>query len=158
MPDDAAPIGQARNVIADVASQAANSVTSNMRIPIQLSQFVPCANGGNGEIVNLSGELHVVTAFTENANSVHISMHFQPQGVSGTGSVTGDKYQGTGVTRNDFNGDVATFPIVITAVNNFRIIGQGPGNNFLLHDNSHLTVNANGVVTDNHDNFSLQCR
>ena len=157
MPDGSTPIGQPRYVIAN-ATQAANSVTSNMRIPIQLSQFVPCANGGNGEIVNLSGELHVVSTFTLNANNVHVSMHFQPQGVTGTGSVTGEKYQATGVTRNDFNASNVDFPIETTFVNNFRIIGQGPGNNFLVHEVIHLTVNANSVVTDNRDNFSFQCR
>jgi hypothetical protein len=43
-------------------------------------------------------------------------------------------------------------------VNNFRIIGQGKGNNFLVHENLHLTINANGVATAVHDNFSIDCR
>jgi hypothetical protein len=45
-----------------------------------------------------------------------------------------------------------------TDINNFRIIGQGPGNNFLVHDNFHISVNANGVVTSFHDNFGVDCK
>lgn len=33
------------------------------------------------------------------------------------------------------------------AIGNFRIIGPGPGNNFLVHSNLHITRNANGEVT-----------
>ena len=43
-------------------------------------------------------------------------------------------------------------------MNNFRIIGQGPGNNFLVHETFHVTINANGVVTATVDNFSVECK
>jgi hypothetical protein len=41
---------------------------------------------------------------------------------------------------------------------NFRIIGQGSGNNFLIHENFHVTINPNGTVTAFVDNFSVDCR
>jgi hypothetical protein len=43
-------------------------------------------------------------------------------------------------------------------VNNFRIIGQGRGNNFLVHENVHLTITANGDVGTAHDNFGVECK
>jgi hypothetical protein len=43
-------------------------------------------------------------------------------------------------------------------VNNFRIIGQGPGNNYLVHEVFHVTINANGEVTAYVDNFSIECK
>jgi len=78
-----------------------------------------------------------------------------PQGVSGFSLTTGTKYQATGITRDNFSG---RFGFEETFVNNFRIIGQGPGNNFLVHENFHITVNANGTVTSFHDNFSIECK
>jgi hypothetical protein len=45
-----------------------------------------------------------------------------------------------------------------TFVNNFRIIGQGPGNNFLVHEVFHITFNANGSITAFVDKFSVDCR
>ena len=44
-----------------------------------------------------------------------------------------------------------------TAVNNFRIIGQGPDNNYQVHQNVHFTINANGTVTSEVDNSSVDC-
>jgi hypothetical protein len=133
----------------------ATSFTVNSFFPIDLTVFVPCANGGLGEDVELSGTLHDLIHVTVNDNIVHVKTHDQPQSVSGTGLVTGDTYQGTGVTQDEFT---ASFGQEETFINNFRIIGQGNGNNFLVHENFHVTVNANGTVTASHDNFSIDCK
>ena len=118
--------------------------------------FVPCANGGAGEEVVFEGNLHFLFAVTEDANGgFHLKSHAQPQGLTGYGLVTGAKYQATGVTQDNFNAKVGQ---TSTYVNNFRIIGQGRGNNFLVHETYHVTVNANGVVTVVHDNFSFECK
>jgi hypothetical protein len=126
-------------------------------VPLDLLVFVPCALGGAGEDVLLTGNLHVLMHFTANANGgFQVGSHFQPQGISGVGLVSGDKYQGTGVTSDRFN--VSGLPFTSTFINNFRIIGQGSGNNFLLHENFHVTVNANGAMTAFVDNFSVECK
>jgi len=118
--------------------------------------FVPCAAGGAGELVVFTGQLHVLFEVTvNNGGGFHIKEHFQPQGLSGVGLTTGDKYQATGVTQEEINlaaGEEETF------INNFRMIGQGPGNNFLIHETFHITINANGDVTTVQDNFSVECK
>jgi hypothetical protein len=132
------------------------AAATSFTFPVNISVFIPCAAGGAGEVVDLSGNLHVVFAFTlDNNGGFHSKFHFQPQGISGTGLTTGDKYQGTGVTQGTSNGKVG---FESTFVNNFKIIGQGPGNNFLVHQNFHITVNANGEVTAFVDNFSVECK
>jgi len=72
----------------------------------------------------------VVTKVTINGNRLHVKVHFQPQGISGIGQTTGDKYQATGVTQDEFGGSFANGQFEETSVNNFRIIGQGNGNNY----------------------------
>ena len=89
---------------------------------------MPCANGGAGETVSLAGTLHEVFHVTIEANGdAHFKIDDQPQGIRGIGQTSGVKYQATGVTQTMSNTNPVTF------VNNFRIIGQGPGNNFLIH-------------------------
>jgi hypothetical protein len=128
----------------------------NQVIPISITVFVPCANGGAGEIVTLSGDLHDMFDLTfDNAGGVHIKIQDNPQGVSGVGETTGLKYQATGVTELELNAQIG---IEETFVNNFRIIGQGPNNNFLVHENFHITINANGTLTSLIDNFSVECK
>jgi hypothetical protein len=131
-------------------------VQTNIKVPVTIGVFIPCAAGGEGEVVFLTGNLHVLLRFTmDQAGGIHAASHFQPQGISGVGQATGLKYQATGVTQDEFNAKVG---VEETFINNFRIIGQGPGNNFLLHENFHITFNANGVPTTSVDNFSVDCR
>jgi len=126
---------------------------------INLTVFVPCAAGGAGELVDLSGPLHTLITFTINGNNVSGTAHFQPQGLCGTGETTDDKYQATGVTKDtSFKVSFQNGQAQQTLVNNFRIIGTGPGNNFLVHEVTHITINANGIATVLHDNLSVICR
>ena len=135
-------------------SQAA--VTANVKVPVDIPVFIPCAANGAGELVELQGNLHMLVRVTiDGKGGVHAATHAQPQGISGTGRTTGDKYHGTGVTQDQFN---AKLGVEETFVNNFRIIGQGSGNNFLIHENFHVTINPNGTVTAFVDNFSVDCR
>jgi len=138
------------------ALAAAETFTVSQKFPIEILVFVPCANGGAGEEVLLTGNLHDVfhVTFTP-SGSFRIAFSDNPQGVSGFGLTTAAKYQGTGITRDIFGGRVG---FEETFVNNFRIIGQGPGNNFLVHENLHITVNANGTLTVFRDNFSVECK
>ncbi len=102
--------------------------------------------------------LHQVFTTVVNANgTVTVRSHYQPQGLTGVGLTTGDKYQATGVTQStDHVG--APFPVVSTFINNFRFIGTGPNNNLLIHEEGHLTINANGVLTVFVDHISVECR
>ena len=131
-------------------------VITNVSVPVNIPLFIPCAAGGAGELVILSGDLHVLVRFTmSKGGGVRAAVHFQPQGITGIGQTTGDKYQGTGVTQDQINARIGAEE---TFINNFRIIGQGSGNNFLIHENFHMTINANRNVTAFVDNFSVDCR
>jgi hypothetical protein len=138
------------------AQAAATTDITNISEQVDLLVYVPCAAGGAGELVDLSGPLHMlfVTVFDGQGN-FHTKTLFQPQGISGTGETTGAMYHATGETQDSFNGKLG---YEYTYVNNFKIIGEGTGNNFLVHENIHLTVNANGTLTAYVDNFSAECR
>jgi len=134
------------------------ATTTNLKIPIQQTTFIPCANGGLGENVNLNGPLHILIHLTINGNNFSSKTHYQPQGLSGYGEITGKKYQATGGTQEHISGSFVNGQYTGTYVNNFRIIGQGAGNNLLVHENVHITLNANGTVTAYTDNFSVECK
>ena len=137
-------------------SFSAETSTQIVVNPISITKFVPCANGGLGEDVSLSGDIHSVFHVTlDGSGGAHVVVIHNPQGVSGTGLTTGAKYQGAGTHQDVFN---ATVGVEETTVTIGQLIGQGPGNNLLIHDILHTTVLANGVVTSFHDNFSIECR
>ena len=73
-------------------------------------------------------------------------------------TATGDRYQATGVTQEQMGGSFVNGQFSDTFVNNFRIVGHGPGNDFLVRETFHVTVNANGVVTVDAGQFTTSCR
>jgi hypothetical protein len=139
------------------ARNAAAGVLFNGAEPFEQAVSVPCANGGAGEDVLLTGFIHVlITGTLDASGSLHTTTHFQPMGVSGVGLTTGDVYRATGLTRDQANGlDV---PFEETFVNNFRIIGPGKGNNLLIQEIAHVTFDANGQLTVLFDFVSEGCR
>lgn len=145
-------------VIAFMTSPANAAVVVNQSNQVTLSVFVPCAAGGAGEMVDLSGSLHTLITLTINGNNFSEVTHFQPQGISGTGETTGVKYQATGLTEESTTGSFQNGQASQTFVNRFDIIGQGPGNNFTIHETAHITINANGTGTVFFDNFGVECK
>jgi len=143
-------------VLPAAVSAQAESSTDTERIPFDSVVFVPCANDGAGEYVELSGDLLALFHLTlDGTGGYHAKSHFNPQGISGVGLTTGDTYQGTGVTQEQVNIKPA---FETTFINNSRIIGQGPGNNYLVHETFHITVTPNGDITAFVDNVSVECR
>jgi hypothetical protein len=140
-----------------VIPQAQAEVQANESVPLSSTVFVPCANDGIGELVDLSGNLHILVTATINKNHVSGTTHYQPQGVVGEGMDTGNKYQGVGVTQDHFSGALQGGSYTYTFTNSFMIIGQGPGNNFTIHETFHITINANGEITVEADNLRTAC-
>jgi hypothetical protein len=136
------------------AYAAAQTSTTVEKIPVDFNLFIPCV----GEEVHLTGRLHLLIHVTlDNAGGAHVKLQENNQGVSGTGLTTGDKYQSTGASNSVFQfhtkvGDEQTF------VFSFNFIGQGNGNKLLVHVTQHVTVNANGIVTAEVENISIECK
>jgi hypothetical protein len=140
---------------------ALSAVTSSSRLTTSFNRtlWISCANDGAGESVALAGEIEIHSHSTEDANGgVHLSTHVRPSHVVGIGLSTGAIYRGTGGTF-EAEGDAAGgYPATYSFVNNFRIIGQGPGNNLTMHMTVHQTMNANGELTADVDLTNSDCK
>lgn len=135
-------------------------VVDNNMFPYQALIFVPCANNGLGENVNLYGVLHTMSIVT-NSSSGHgmWKISYQPAATRGTGEITGNTYYSTGGNQITATYDgIDAFPFEQNIVNNILIIGQGTANNFTLHVVWHITVNADGTVTASVLSSNVQCK
>ena len=142
------------------AGQALLSATvtnTNIQIPFASTVLVTCANGGAGELVDITGTLHVVQHGTVADNGSHGGFaHSQLQWAKGVGQSTGDVYQTGGVTQIvEF--DALGPQMITTTADNVLLIGPGPGNNRRVHMTIHLTVNANGEVTADVNIVEVTC-
>src|SRR2546426_11914167 len=78
------------------------AVITNVSVPVNIPVFIPCAAGGTGELVVLSGDLHVLARFTRSkSGGVNAVAYFQPQGIGGVGLTTGEKDQVTVGTTDE---------------------------------------------------------
>lgn len=143
--------------LAGPAFAQALAITTNDFVPFAQVNLVPCANGGAGELVLIQGTLHIQQHITINGNRATIKSHFQPQGAGGTGLTTGDSYNAVGETQEVDTLALTAGATEFTFTNNFRLIGQGPGNNLQVHQLVHVTINADGTVTTVVDNTSVEC-
>lgn len=140
----------------NTSSLKATVFTSNEKQPVDELVLVPCANGGIGEIVHLTGTIHILIHTTVNGNNFSTKYHFQPQGISGIGQKTGLTYRGSGVTQEEIKGSLKNGKYIDAFINNFKIVGNGI--NYRIHSNTHITVNANGETTATVDNFTSDCK
>lgn len=102
-------VGTVVTLLAFFTAHLTAAVVVNVRSDITVSVFVPCADGGAGEVVELGGPLHTLITMNVNSNNASGGIHNQPQGISGLGVTTGDKYQGTGVTQDHFHTSLVYF-------------------------------------------------
>jgi hypothetical protein len=130
----------------------------NASVPISLSVFVSCAVGGAGEVVDLSGPLHVLVTATITGDTISVNNKSNSQGISGTGETTGTKYQAIYINDTKITGSLQNGQFTTTFISQFAIIGAGTGNNFVVHENEHLTLNADGTATVFFDNFFFTCK
>ncbi len=141
-----------------IEPSAKAEVIQNTVEPLYQTIFVPCANGGKGEDIAISGELHTLIAYTINKNVISVKSHYQPQGISGVGLTSGDRYQANGATNDQYSERIWGGHYEETMVNNYRIIGPGPDNNYLVHDKMHMTINQNGEVTIEVIDMAVDCK
>lgn len=137
------------------AGSAQAEIVTNASIPLSLAVAVPCANGGAGETVQLSGSLQVVDLLTFDAGGgIHLAFHANPQDVSGVGLTTGTRYRGTGVTLGNLN---LTAGIQSTLEDNFLLIAESGGGSLRVHETMVLVVSANGTLAAAVANVSITC-
>jgi len=136
------------------ASLSSAGVVSNTTIPIppNVVLFDTCT----GEGVLVTGEIHRVSVTTLDANGgTHTEMHFNVEGVSGVGVITGIHYRGihTETHSSNSSGSVAS---EFTTVIDIKLIAEGSASNLTIRDVLiHTTVNADGTTTATIDNVSV---
>lgn len=142
-------------VTAGSASAQAAPTTTILRVPLDISYFLPCANNGAGEIVNVSGTFMMVFHTSSDPTlGTHTTLVEVQQHVAGIGETTGDRYVSTFVNFFNFNDSGA---LTSTQQVVFRITGPGPGNDALIRIVNHATVNPDGTITVAFDTITIEC-
>ena len=117
--------------------------------------WVPCANGGAGELMTGTIEMHDLVTSTVNENVDAWQFMSAPRG-SLVGRITGDTYRLTGVTRGTYIEQLQGDRYVATYINRYRLVGPGPGNNLAVRETAHITREGDDIVV-RHDDLVIDC-
>jgi hypothetical protein len=132
---------------------AENVVNVTFHVPAQV-EINPCTPG---DIVNLSGDIHIViTTTADSAGGYRVDNHLNSQ-LSGASILTGLKYTNS-TTQDDEWFARPPFPAIHTHTYDFELVSQTGFDNYVLHMTMHETVTANGVPTATVDKFSMDCK
>lgn len=142
-----------------MAPPAKSAVVGSESFEVAFSVFVPCANNGVGELVDLAGTMHAHSALTSNPNGERGQIHINARGVGGFGQITGDSYVAVGGQQDDFMSSRHNGVWIATLKYTLRVIGQGGGSDFVMQFHRHVTYNAAGtLVVDQVQPLETHCR
>jgi len=123
----------------------------NITSPISFTRTNPC----NGENVTFSGNGHLNFHLTfDSGGGVHYDLHTNSQDVKGIGD-QGNTYTIPLESLDSVNGQVGREATVTLTE---EVISQGSAPNFVLDEDAHTTVNADGTITVSFDNVTTACQ
>lgn len=140
-----------------VATSAKAAVEENSFIDYSgKTGYIPCVNGGEGEMMMYEGGVHtLITRTRDRSGGFHAQMLMQAQGLQGLGLTTGENYHAAGTYMVHWNARIGE---TYTFSNRFRFIGQGTGTVVWVRQFYHITVLANGEVAVEHRFSEEDCR
>jgi hypothetical protein len=143
-------------IIASVGAMCSSPLLADqVYIQSPLSNIVS-AGACSSQPIAVHGDAHLFIDISSRANSIHLNIHYNTQGVSGTGLTDGSKYQlnnGSDLEINTNGG----LPFVTETNVEMNLIGQGIAPNFRMQAVLHTTVDANGNVTAQFTKISAVC-
>ena len=137
-----------------VAAQAA--VTTNEHLSITYAGYVPCANGGAGELLTGTIDVHNLASETVNGNVDAWQFTFERHGEL-VGRITGDTYRFTAVEHGAYTQSLDSDHSTLTYVNGYRLVGPGPGNDLIVRETAHVTLDADENAVVQRDGFTVDC-
>ena len=110
-----------------------------MSEPYASTLFIPCANGGAGEEVSLTGTVKIVRQETYNNQRFTSTLHVHTEGITGVGLSTGDTFTAIGGSQAAHTGTIEYGgQYSATYTQQMRLAGQGSDS--LLNINSMLPL------------------
>lgn len=130
------------------------------RVQVGFTEWVPCANGGAGELVTFNGMYHQKYTETLDAHgNLKLRWHGNPAMLVGTGEESGATYHAVGTSRSrDFQAPGYSFPTTFEASDVWHVVTRGGGNDFYMRTRAMIVVDETGHVTLDDVEFTTECR
>lgn len=140
--------------VSQSSSQSQNENTIHA-VPFETTVFVPCANGGAGENVELTGFTNFVYQLAWNETRFVMPYHDNVHGVTGVGAISGEQFVASGGTNGTVMGSWVNSQWIGTLIRQLRIIGRNT--QFTVTYKYHITVTSDGTVVVKNTDQTAAC-
>jgi hypothetical protein len=120
---DVSPQQNAQLTSANTSSNA-SARTGSVAVPFENTFFVPCANGGTGEDVAITGKINYVYQLTETDRGFTMVFHDNVHEVTGVGLSSGETFVGSGGTDETVAGSWVNGQWTSTTFGQLKLISQ----------------------------------
>lgn len=143
---------------ATVANAASNSSSDNIihAVPFETTLFVPCANGGAGEDVILTGFTNFIYQMTWTDQNFTLVYHDNVHKVTGIGASSGETFVASGGTNGTVMGSWVNSQWIGTMTQQLRVVGRN--NSFFVTYKYHIVISSDGKVIVNSNDDTADCR
>ena len=124
-------------------------------VPFETTVFVPCANGGAGEDVKLTGFTNFIYGLVYTDRGFSMLYHDNVHQVKGVGLSSGESFAASGGTNGTVVGVWYSSQWVGNTTTQMRIVGQNT--QFTVIYKHHITVSQDGSVTVNNTEQTADC-
>ncbi len=136
------------------ASAAVEPEGDNYWIEFSGGTLNPCTD----EWVELRGYLHFVYTLVEHENGAGTVQGHMNGHATGVGESSGMPYQAIVAANDHTRWDFDYAPDTYTSVIRSRVVTPGAKNNDVFWQRLHTTINANGTLTVDIDEFGFECK
>jgi len=143
------------NLSSSISSNASDR-TSIVAIPFDNTVFIPCANGGAGELVHITGLTNLLYTISWTDHGFTYGYHATTYKIVGTGLTSGDTFTGSGNTEGQVMGAWVNEQWLSTFVDQLRLVNSKTS--FIVKSLYHVLVNPDGTVEVKLDGQSAECK
>lgn len=143
---------------ATAANASSNSASDNIihAVPFETTLFVPCANGGAGEDVTLTGFTNFIYQMTWTDQNFTLVYHDNVHKVTGIGASSGETFVASGGTNGTVMGSWVNSQWTGTTIQQLRVVGRN--NSFFVTYKYHITVTSDGKVIVSSNEDTADCK
>jgi len=138
------------------ASSNASTRTSTVAVPFENTIFVPCANGGAGESVSLTGKTNFLYQMTWTDHDFTLVYHDNYHEVTGVGLSSGETFSGSGGTNGTVMGSWVNSQWVGKMIRQVKVVGNNTV--FKVNETLQLIVTPDGNVVVNAREQTVSCQ
>lgn len=138
-----------------IAEQASDR-TSIVAVPYDRTLFVPCANGGAGEYVHITGSTNFQYTISWTDHGFTFGYHGNTYKIEGVGLTSGEKFVGSANTEGQVFGSWVNSQWLSTFVDQLRLISSSTS--FIVKNNYHVTVTPDGEVEVKFRDQEAECK